>query len=78
MGIVKVVRPHLVSFLLGLFAALALAAHAKSTSEFQISVTAKGKIEMECSDGCAWEQLSWTCSEDDPSQERTVVFNEYV
>jgi hypothetical protein len=78
MAIVKVVRPHLVSFLLGLFAALALAAHAKSTSEFQISVTAKGKIEMECSDGCAWEQLSWTCSEDDPSQEPTVVFNEYV
>jgi hypothetical protein len=78
MAIVKVVRSHLVSFLLGLFAALALAAHAKSTSEFQISVTAKGKIEMECSDGCAWEQLSWTCSEDDPSQEPTVVFNEYV
>jgi len=74
----QVVRPQLVSFLLGLFAALAFAAHAKSTSEVQISGTAKGKIEMECSDGCAWEQLSWTCSEDDPSQERTVVFNEYV
>jgi hypothetical protein len=78
MAIMQVVRPQRVSFLLGLFAALAFAAHAKSTSEFQISVTAKGKIEMECSDGCAWEQLSWTCSEDDPSQAPTVVFNEYV
>jgi len=72
----RVIRTHLLSFLLGLLAALALAAHAQNVSEFQISLTAKGKIEMECSDGCAWETLSWTCNEDDLTQECTVELNQ--
>jgi len=72
----RVIRTHLLSFLLGLLAALALAAHAQNVSEFQISLTSKGKIEMECSDGCAWEKLSWTCNEDDLTQECTVELNQ--
>lgn len=73
----RVIRSHLLSFLLGLLAALALMAHAQSASEFQIGLTAKGKIEMDCSDGCAWEELSWTCNEDDLTRECTVAFNQY-
>lgn len=72
----RAIRTHLLTFFLGLLAALALAAHAQNASEFQISLKAKGSIEMECSDGCAWEKLSWTCNEDDLTQECTVAFNQ--
>lgn len=76
-AIMKALITHLVAFLFGLSFAIALAASAKSISKFQISLTAKGRIEMECSEGCAWERLSWTCNEKDLSQECTIAFNEF-
>ncbi|MDX1440026.1 MAG: hypothetical protein R3284_09000 [Rubricoccaceae bacterium] len=72
----KAVQNYLVPFLLGVLTALALAAQAKATSGFQISLMAKGTIEMECSEGCVWEKLSWTCGENQPNNECTTAFNE--
>lgn len=44
-------------------------------ASFVIKFKAQGSVELECSEGCTWEELAWRCG-DDPTQSCVVAIDE--
>lgn len=45
-------------------------------AQFKIEIEATGKIDLKCSQGCSFKELSWTCGDTNSKQQCTVTVDE--
>ena len=63
-------------FMLGVFSSLTIVNASPEWSDFRITVRAAGQVKLQCHKGCAWSDLSWTCNDNDPSQQCSVPIDQ--